>query len=287
MGIVQTSVLLNAIKILHLSATLVHSTLTVIIFSIWISLESRFETEVVSRTFELDQTTGQASIKFKSLLTFNPAIFAWLFTLVCTLDHLFSFLLWRIKLPIIGRFYKDNLRNYKNNYRWLEYSISSTLMIILIECFFRIVVVEELVYVIGLNISMILFGQVYESVNYFYRKKVDGRGIKELVEKTENGRKIVYKHSLTSFVFGFIPLVSIWSIYFSSFFTTGTTLPTFVYIAVFGTFILFNCFPIALFIQMKEPFDFENYLKGEVCFIILSLVAKSLLAITTVVGIYN
>jgi len=57
-----------------------------------------------------------------------------------------------------------------------------------------------------------------------------------------------------------------------------STVPVFVYGIVISLFILFNCFAIVQWKQYKAKGKWANYLHGERVYIILSLVAKSLLA---------
>jgi len=54
--------------------------------------------------------------------------------------------------------YIDGLRNKRNYFRWIEYSISSTLMILLISMLNSIWDVVALMGIAAANISMILFG---------------------------------------------------------------------------------------------------------------------------------
>ena len=57
-----------------------------------------------------------------------------------------------------------------------------------------------------------------------------------------------------------------------------STTPGFVYGIIFSIFILFNCFAIVQWKQYKARGKWANYLHGERTYIILSFVAKSLLA---------
>jgi hypothetical protein len=54
--------------------------------------------------------------------------------------------------------------------------------------------------------------------------------------------------------------------------------PGFVFAIFISLFILFNCFAINQFLQYRNRGRFMNYRFGEYAFIILSLIAKSLLA---------
>ena len=58
----------------------------------------------------------------------------------------------------------------------------------------------------------------------------------------------------------------------------GSPAPTFVYWIFVSIFLFFNCFAINMVLQYKKIGPWKNYLYGERVYIILSLVAKSLLA---------
>jgi hypothetical protein len=47
---------------------------------------------------------------------------------------------------------------------------------------------------------------------------------------------------------------------------------------VISLFVLFNCFALVQYLQYRARGKWANYLRGEKAYIILSLVAKSLLA---------
>jgi hypothetical protein len=58
----------------------------------------------------------------------------------------------------------------------------------------------------------------------------------------------------------------------------GSPAPTFVYWIFVSIFIFFSCFAVNMVLQYKKVGPWKNYLYGERVYIILSLVAKSLLA---------
>ena len=58
--------------------------------------------------------------------------------------------------------YIEGLRNKRNYFRWVEYALSSTLMIILISLLNAVWDIVALIAIAGVNISMILFGWLQE-----------------------------------------------------------------------------------------------------------------------------
>ena len=61
--------------------------------------------------------------------------------------------------------YRAELRAGRNRIRWVEYSLSATLMIVLIAAVTGITDAAALISIIGVNVSMILFGWLMETVN--------------------------------------------------------------------------------------------------------------------------
>ena len=152
--------------------------------------------------------------------------------------------------------YLNGLRNKTNYYRWIEYSLSSTLMIILISMLNAVWDIVGLITIAGANISMILFGWLQE------KYEEPGKG------------------SLLPFWFGCIAGAIPWIAMFWLLFSPGSSqdAPGFVYGIVFSLFALFNCFAVVQWLQYKEIGRWKDYLAGEKTYITLSFVAKSLLA---------
>lgn len=152
--------------------------------------------------------------------------------------------------------YMEGLRNKQNFYRWIEYSFSSTLMIILISMLNAVWDVVALLAIAGANISMILFGWLQE------KYEEPGKG------------------SLLPFWFGCIAGIVPWIAMFWLLFSPGSSqdAPGFVYGIVFSLFAFFNCFALVQWLQYKQIGKWKDYLAGEKTYITLSFVAKSLLA---------
>jgi len=78
-------------------------------------------------------------------------------------------------------------------------------------------------------------------------------------------------------VAGAIPWIVI-AFYFWLGADNGSKAPDFVYWIFVSIFIFFNCFAVNMVLQYKKIGPWKNYVYGERAYIILSLVAKSLLA---------
>jgi hypothetical protein len=151
--------------------------------------------------------------------------------------------------------YGDELRHGRNRFRWVEYSISSTLMIITIGLITTITDLAALIAVAFANVSMILFGWIMEMAN-------------------RKGDKVWW----TPFWFGCIAGIGPWLAILAYLFTGDGEPPTFVYGIIFSIFFFFNTFAINQWLQYAEVGRWKDYLVGERTYIILSFVAKSVLA---------
>lgn len=171
------------------------------------------------------------------------------------LSAFFHFL---ISSPAMFPRYMSGLKNHINMFRWVEYSLSSSLMIIVILQLNGTADYIALLGIFGVNVCMILFGWLQEK----YTTPGDG--------------------DLLPFFFGClagsIPWIATAINLASPKGPTDATPPGFVYGIVVSLFILFNCFAIVQWKQYKARGKWANYLHGERIYIVLSLVAKSVLA---------
>ncbi len=155
--------------------------------------------------------------------------------------------------------YIASLKQSKNIFRWVEYSISSSLMIILIAQITGISDYAALLAIFGVNVSMILFGWLQEE----YTSPGDGRWL--------------------PFIFGCIAGIIPWLIVAISVISPGSpssaSPPTFVYGIIFSIFALFNSFALVQYKQYQARGKWTDYLRGEVAYIVLSFTAKSALAV--------
>jgi hypothetical protein len=165
--------------------------------------------------------------------------------------------------PIFPK-YVDGLKRHINIYRWVEYSLSSSIMIVIILQLNGVTDYIALIAIFGVNVSMVLFGWLQE------RYSQPGSG------------------DMLPFWFGCIAGAVPWiAIFINMLSPSGppeTTVPGFVIGIVISLFIFFNCFAIVQWKQYKAQGKWADYLHGERWYIILSLVAKSLLAWQVFVG---
>lgn len=151
--------------------------------------------------------------------------------------------------------YERDLRRGINRFRWIEYSVSATLMVILIGFYSGITGINAVIAVAGANVAMILFGWVQELMN-------------------PPGRTAT---TMLPFWFGTIVGLAPWiSIGFNI--AASETVPGFVYGIVVVQVLLFFSFGLNQWLQYRAIGRWTDYAYGEKTYLVLSLVAKSLLA---------
>lgn len=170
------------------------------------------------------------------------------FLLLAAADHLAT-------ATFARRTYENDLRRGINRFRWAEYSLSATLMVLLIASYSGITDVTAIVAIAGANIAMILFGWLQERMN------PPGRG----------------STTMLPFWFGTIagaaPWVAIWINVVGA-----DTVPGFVYGIVIAELVFFFSFGLNQWLQYREVARWTDYAFGEKSYLVLSLVAKSVLA---------
>ena len=155
------------------------------------------------------------------------------------------------------RRYVADLRRRRNPARWVEYSLSSSLMIVLIAQLVGISDVAALLALFGVNTAMILFGWLQE------RYERPGGGWLPFV---------------FGCVAGVVPWVAITVYLLSPGSTSSASPPGFVYGIFVSLFVFFNAFALNQWLQYGAKGRWRDYLFGEKSYIVLSLTAKSALA---------
>jgi len=170
------------------------------------------------------------------------------FLALAAIDHLVT--------ATVGRnTYESDLGRGINRFRWVEYSFSATLMMILISSYSGITDVAALLAVIGANVGMILFGWLQEANN-------------------PPGRSTT---SMKPFWFGTIagvmPWIAVWVNVIGA-----DEVPGFVFGIVVAEQIFFFSFALNQWLQYRRVGRWADYLFGEKTYLVLSLAAKSFLA---------
>ena len=171
-----------------------------------------------------------------------------LFLGLAALDHL-----------VTGTFarstYEHDLKRGINRFRWVEYSFSATVMVILIALYSGITGIDALIAIVGANVAMILFGWIQEAMNPPGRDRT----------------------TMLPFWFGTIAGLAPWVAIVVNV-TGADTVPGFVYGIVVAQFVLFFSFGLNQWLQYRGVGRWSDYAFGEKGYLVLSLVAKSVLA---------
>ncbi len=175
-----------------------------------------------------------------------------LFLLISAVAH---FLL----ATVLYRWYVDRLKHHMNPARWYEYSFSASLMIVIIAMLTSIYDIGTLLTLFTLTAVMNLMGLMMELHN-------------QTTKKTD------WTSYIIGCIAGFIPWVVIFISLIAAVTTSGGKVPDFVIGIYISIAIFFNLFAFNMILQYKKVWKWKDYLYGERAYIILSLVAKSLLA---------
>jgi len=171
-----------------------------------------------------------------------------LFLGLAALDHLVT--------GTVGRsMYEKDLKSGINKFRWIEYSFSATLMVILISFYSGITGIDALIAIAGANVAMILFGWIQESMNPPGRSRT----------------------TMLPFWFGTLAGLAPWIAIVVNV-VGADTVPGFVYGIVVAQFVLFFSFGLNQWLQYRGIGRWADYAFGEKSYLVLSLVAKSVLA---------
>ena len=170
------------------------------------------------------------------------------FLALAAIDHL-------VTATMARSTYENDLRSGINRFRWVEYSFSATLMVILIGFYSGITNITSVIAVAGANVAMILFGWVQERMN-------------------PPGRTTT---TMMPFWFGTIVGIAPWIAILVQI-VGSETVPGFVYGIVVVQFVLFFSFGLNQWLQYRGIGKWTDYIYGEKVYLVLSLAAKSLLA---------
>ncbi|MDX1450736.1 MAG: heliorhodopsin HeR, partial [Acidimicrobiia bacterium] len=160
-----------------------------------------------------------------------------------------------LTVPAVERWYRTHLEAGRNYARWIEYSLSASVMVVLIAMITGISDVAALTALFGVNAAMIFFGLVQE--------------------RYERPGGSLLPFWLGSLV-GIVPWIAI-GIYL---WAPGASAepPGFVYGIYVSLFLFFNVFALNQWLQYRLKGRWRSYLVGERTYMILSLTAKSALA---------
>lgn len=166
--------------------------------------------------------------------------------------------------------YREGLKNGINVYRWYEYALSSSIMIVLISALFGVRDIAVFALIALANAGMNLFGLDMELLN---------------AGKDKTDKKVNWLPFIFGSVLGLAPWVAI--AFYIGVNPNLDAVPGFVWAILATYFVAFNTFPVNMYLQYKGIGKFKNYLYGERGYIVLSLVAKTILTWLVLFGVFQ
>ncbi len=207
--------------------------------------------------FNQDLNNGHGGLELNTdtvLFTLPFYVLVASFLLISALAHAL------ISLPKgVNETYNSDLERGINKLRWFEYALSSSVMIVLIAYLFGIYDIASLILIFIVNASMNLFGLVMEQLN-------SGKD------------KVNWGPFIWGTIAGLAPWIAILLYMTGASSEVTAETPWFVWAIVISYFVAFNTFPINMVMQYLKKGKWKNYLYGERGYIVLSLVAKTILA---------
>lgn len=188
----------------------------------------------------------------RTLFTVNPAYLVAAFFFMSAIAHTIIATKYR-------NTYETNLKKGINKARWIEYGLSASTMMVAIAMLTGVYDLSALVMIFVLDLLMNSMGLVMELRN-------------------QGAKKVDWLPYNLGCLAGIVPwLVFIVYVFGTNVYGSGG-IPTFVYYIYGSMFVLFSSFAVNMYLQYKKVGKWADYLYGERVYMILSLVAKSLLA---------
>jgi hypothetical protein len=216
---------------------------------------------LLSKDFTLPVTTSYLTYDSvsKSLVPDSHILFhvhlAWLvvaFFAICAVAHL-------VGATVYRKGYEANLVVGMNKARWYEYALSASTMMAAIALLVGVYDLGSLGMIFALTAGMNLAGLLMEVHN-------------------QNLAKPNWLSFTVGAFLGIVPWLVIALCFWGSNHYGSGHIPTFVYWIYGSIFIFFNCFALNMWLQYRKVGRWADYLYGERVYMLLSLVAKSLLA---------
>jgi hypothetical protein len=229
----------------------------ILILALTVNVFKDFRPTVYARFLEISGPDTYAPLT-QNLFDLPFGILVAIFLL---LSALFHFL---ISIPFKDQYLK-NIEQGMNPYRWYEYALSSSIMIVLLSTMFGLLSLEAIILIFVINALMNLFGLLMEKMNHLERRETDW----------------------TPHWFGWIAGLTPWLMIVIYMLNNGdlSLLPWFVIPGLIFYFLVFNLFAFNQYAQYKKIGPWKEYIYGERMYVWLSLFGKSILAWFIFIGI--
>lgn len=188
----------------------------------------------------------------QTLFNVNLAYLVALFFFMSAIAHV-------VIATVYRKRYESDLKKGINKARWVEYSISASTMMVAIALLSGVYDFSSLLMIFVLDFIMNMMGLAMELWN-------------------QNTKKTNWFSYIIGCVAGIVPWFVFGIYVWGANVYGGGQVPTFVYMIYLSIFIFFNCFAVNMYLQYKKQGKWADYVYGERVYMILSLVAKTLLA---------
>lgn len=213
-----------------------------------LALASSFSLPVTSSFLRMDTVTNKLTAVPDELFRVRIGPLVAAFLLISAIAHA------ALASPRLHAWYERNLTRGIQPARWIEYSLSSSLMMVVIAMLVGIYDIASLILIFALNATMILFGWIMELHN-----------------------QTTTRTNWTAYWFGCFAGIVPW-IAVAIYLIGAQDPPAFVYAIYASIFAFFNIFALNMVLQYRRTGRWRDYLYGERVYMLLSLFAKSALA---------
>lgn len=237
---------IRSLRALNVIASIVHAS----VLSLLVTLGFHHSLPVV---FFNASTNGDGEIAHRSIELLHVDVFSIVVTYlaIAAIGHL-------LVATVLFRPYSNFIKQHRNPFRWIEYSVSCSLMLVGLSLATGIAHFATLVMIFFASFAMNFMGLIFENIN----------------RKTHS---VIWSPFVLGSILGTLP----WVLMFLTVFTFGaSSVASINHIGlVYGiTLAIFALFPLNMFLSAKRIGPWKSYTTTEICYVALSYFAKTVLA---------
>ena len=174
--------------------------------------------------------------------------------------------------------YNEGIRNGNNQFRWIEYLVSATIMIVIIALSSGVSDFNDLMVMAVINACVMLLGQICEAT------------MAEAASLKGWHNKLFRSTSGVAFLVGLVLFLCIWSFIWVQFSqglqrVEDDNIPWFVPLLIGLMFVAFGLFGVVQFIQLIYASSNQSYPRYEKAYMFLSAIAKTILPLVFAIGL--
>jgi hypothetical protein len=219
-----------------------------VLLAVFITDLQDFQPEILANYMSLSQA-GE-------VITVSKVLFKLPFAFVTT-GFIFLSAFFHLLIVIFNKTYINQIKLGYNKFRWFEYALSSSLLIVLLAILFGVRDIQSLTIIFIANAVMNLLGLEMELQHQFFLTK-----------------------RFSAYNLGWIIGLAPWAVIMMYLiFSPGLDLiPWFAWASIIAYFAFFNSFALNMYLQYKRVGKWKDYVFGERVYVWLSLIAKSTIA---------